>query len=261
MTSTAIAQAELLTTDLASILSDALVGVYLHGSLVLGCFNPQRSDIDVVAVTRRLTTQDERRRLGALMLRSSSSKERPRQPPYPLELSLLTGAQLRPWRYPTPFDFHYGESQRDRFAAGDFQPLWAEDRDLAAHITVLREAGRVLHGPPIEDAFPPVPDEDYVDSLLHDLDWSREGRRGLYGVLSASRIWATLAERRLHSKLTGGLWALEHASPEFHALVARAVAVYRGEREDDDFEDDKVDAYLAYVDPLVRPIASGYVRS
>ena len=135
MTSTAIAQAERLTTDLASILSDALVGVYLHGSLVLGCFNPQRSDIDVVAVTRRLTTQDERRRLGALMLRSSSSKERPRQPPYPLELSLLTGAQLRPWRYPTPFDFHYGESQRDRFAAGDFQPLWAEDRDLAAHIT------------------------------------------------------------------------------------------------------------------------------
>jgi predicted nucleotidyltransferase len=261
MTPTAIAQVERLTSDLVSILGDALIGVYLHGSLALGCFNPQRSDIDLVAVTTRRTTHDERRQLGALMLRSSTSNERPRRPLYPLELSLLTEAQLRPWRYPTPFDFHYGESQRDRFAAGDFQPLWAEDRDLAAHITVLREAGRVLHGPPIEDVFPPVPEEDCVDSLLHDLAWSREEPRGLYAVLSASRIWATLAERRLHTKLSGGLWALEHASPEFHPLVARAVAVYCGESEDDGFEDDEVAAYLGYVDPLVRPIASRYVRS
>ena len=261
MTPEASAQVERLTTDLASILGDVLVGVYLHGSLVLGCFNPQQSDIDIVAVTRRGTTQDERHRLGALMLRSSSSEERPRRPPYPLELSILTEAQLRPWRYPTPFDFHYGESQRDRFAAGDFQPLWPEDRDLAAHITVVREAGVVLHGAARDDVFPPVPEQDYVDSLLHDLAWSREGRRGLYAVLSASRIWATLAERRLHSKLSGGLWALEHAPGEFHPLIAKAIAVYRGESEDDQFADDEVAAYLSYVDPLVLPIASRYVRS
>jgi predicted nucleotidyltransferase len=261
MSRDAIAQAERLTTDLASILDDVLVGVYLHGSLALGCFNPQLSDVDIVAITRRGATKDERRRLGALMLRSSSAKERPRRPPYPLELSILTEAQLRPWRYPTPFDFHYGESQRDRFAAGHFEPLWAEDRDLAAHITVLREAGVALHGPPSEDVFPPVPEQDYVDSLLHDLAWSRERPRGLYAVLSASRIWATLAERRLHTKLSGGLWALEHAPREFHPLVTKAVAVYRGESEDDQFADDEVATYLSYVDPLVRPIASRYVRS
>ncbi len=31
-------------------LDDALLGVYLHGSLAMGCFNPQKSDIDLLAV-------------------------------------------------------------------------------------------------------------------------------------------------------------------------------------------------------------------
>jgi predicted nucleotidyltransferase len=140
-------QLDRLTRDLRDALADELVGVYLHGSLVLGCFNPQRSDIDVIAVTRRAITSEERNALGALMLRSSGQKERPRQAPFPLEMSLLTAEQLRPWRYPTPFDFHYGESQRRRFTAGEFNPLWAEDYDLAAHVTVLREAGVTLLGP------------------------------------------------------------------------------------------------------------------
>jgi predicted nucleotidyltransferase len=261
MSREARAQVERVTSDLASILGDALVGVYLHGSLALGSFSPQRSDIDIVAITTRATTMEERRRLGALMLDSSSSRESLRRPPYPLELSIVTEAQLRPWRHPTPFDFHYGESQRDRFAAGEFEPLWPEDRDLAAHITVLREAGVVLRGPSIHDVFPPVPEQDYTDALLYDLTWSRERKRGLYAVLSASRVWATLAERRVHTKLSGSLWALEHAAPEFHPLVARAIAVHSGESEQDTFADDEVVTYLDYVDPLARAIASRYVRS
>ena len=28
-----------------------LTGVYLHGSLAMGCFNPQKSDIDLMVVT------------------------------------------------------------------------------------------------------------------------------------------------------------------------------------------------------------------
>lgn len=33
------------------ILGENLVGVYLHGSLAMGCFNPQRSDIDLIIDT------------------------------------------------------------------------------------------------------------------------------------------------------------------------------------------------------------------
>ncbi len=251
----ALEQLDMLTRDLRSILADDLVGVYVHGSLVLGCFSPERSDIDVIAVTRRATTNEARGRLGELMLRSSADRGRPRKPPYPLELSLLTEQQLRPWRYPTPFDFHYGESQRERFMAGYFSPLWTEDYDLAAHVTVLREAGVALFGAPIQRVFPPVPERDYVDSLLRDFDWSRDRRLGLYGALNASRIWATLAERRLHSKLSGGLWALQHASARFHGLVERSVAVYRGGSVEAEFDPAEVAAYMDYVAPIIRSLA------
>ena len=34
-----------------NILKENLVGVYLHGSAVMGCFNPAKSDIDLIVVT------------------------------------------------------------------------------------------------------------------------------------------------------------------------------------------------------------------
>ena len=36
-----------------AILQDNLVGVYLHGSSVRGCFNPQKSDIELIVVIDR----------------------------------------------------------------------------------------------------------------------------------------------------------------------------------------------------------------
>lgn len=34
------------------ILQDNLVGVYLHGSAVMGCYNPAKSDIDLTVVVK-----------------------------------------------------------------------------------------------------------------------------------------------------------------------------------------------------------------
>lgn len=33
-------------------LQDNLIGIYLHGSLVMGCFNPQSSDIDFLVIVK-----------------------------------------------------------------------------------------------------------------------------------------------------------------------------------------------------------------
>jgi predicted nucleotidyltransferase len=245
-----------LVSGLTRILDGDLVGVYLHGSLVLGCFNPQQSDVDVIAVTKRSLTEEHRRLLGEVALGSSGPYERPRRYPYPLELSVLTEAQLRPWRYPTRFDFHYGESQRERFDAGEFQRAFPADHDFAAHITLLRKAGIALSGPAIADVFPAVPEADFADALMRDLAWSRQERLGLYAVLSASRVWATLAEGELHSKLSGSLWALDRAPEVFRPLIRRAVAVYSGEAEAAEFDLGRVAAYIDYVEPIASRYAA-----
>lgn len=33
-------------------LSDSVIGIYLHGSMAMGCFNPAQSDIDLLVITR-----------------------------------------------------------------------------------------------------------------------------------------------------------------------------------------------------------------
>ena len=49
------------TQSAKEILQDNLVGIYLHGSSVMGCFNPQKSDIDLIIVVDRPLSDDVKR--------------------------------------------------------------------------------------------------------------------------------------------------------------------------------------------------------
>ena len=41
------------TEETRNILGDELVGVYLHGSAAMGCFNPAKSDLDLLIVVKK----------------------------------------------------------------------------------------------------------------------------------------------------------------------------------------------------------------
>ena len=43
------------------ILKDNLCGVYLHGSSVMGCFNPVKSDADLIVIIYDKMSDDEKR--------------------------------------------------------------------------------------------------------------------------------------------------------------------------------------------------------
>jgi streptomycin 3"-adenylyltransferase len=241
-------QVRRVTEGTGDILGGDVVGVYLHGSLALGCFNAARSDIDVLAVTRRKLTDDDKLAFVDLFLHASLD-------PYGIEADVVTTEQLRTWRHPTPFELHYWESRREEFAfdpLGTLASIGIENADLAAHVTVTRAAGIPLVGPPPEAVFPRVPDADLRDSLLRDLQWSRDVRSALYGVLSPCRIWATLETGGIHSKATGAAWALERLPHELKPLVERALASYTGTGEPIDADEQERRRLLDYVDERVR---------
>src|SRR5206468_9047072 len=124
-------QASDLASRLRASLGETLVGVYLHGSIVLGGFNPELSDLDVLGVTRRRTTFEEKRRLIEIVADASGR-------PAPIEFHLFDEADLRPWQHPTPFDFHYSDVWRDALRADPAEALSRQgplDPDLAAHVT------------------------------------------------------------------------------------------------------------------------------
>ena len=223
-TAHAISFAQHLAKELGVILGDDLVGVYLHGSGATGCFNPDRSDIDLLVVSRQTLAPDQWRAVATLLLASSGA-------PYPVELTLLTTEQLQPWRHPTPIEFHYSESWRtsltQQLAAGDAPSRALTDPDLAAHITVLRTRGRVIVGAPIHQVFPEVPEADFRQVILADLDWIRAHSTQIYGVLNACRILAYLDGQGLLSKAEGADWALENVPVTYRATIAQARSAYR----------------------------------
>ena len=50
------------TEQSRKILKENLTGIYLHGSSVMGCFNPEKSDIDLIVVVDRPRQGDRNER-------------------------------------------------------------------------------------------------------------------------------------------------------------------------------------------------------
>jgi predicted nucleotidyltransferase len=246
-------QIENLLNALEKLLRDHLAGVYLHGSLALGCFNPEQSDIDLLAVTSNGMTVETKRQLAELLLRLSSA-------PAPIEISFLQQKHISPWQYPTPFDFHYSEDWREKFAkelsSGEWKK-WNEapqkDKDLAAHITVTRRRGIALCGKPVEEVFPAVPEQDYIDSIVEDFNWAAErmDQYPTYFILNSCRVYVYLLEDRICSKEEAGTWALNQLPEDLREYVAQALDIYRGNREDKTFAETILKRYANHMAELI----------
>jgi predicted nucleotidyltransferase len=219
-------QLERLTTELPVILGSRLRGIYLHGSLAMGCFNPELSDIDLLVRVRDEPSADEEQRIVELLLGVSGD-------PAPIELSVLSDADLVPWRYPTPYRLHFSEEWREWLESGGGQPDDRLDPDLAAHITVLRFRGETLYGEELSAVFPRVPAADYLDSLLRDVAWARErmSSQPLYAVLNLPRVLRYVTDGAVISKREAGEWALGQISGEDRTVLEAALHHYRGESD------------------------------
>jgi predicted nucleotidyltransferase len=205
-----------LEAQVRDLLGPNLRGMYVYGSVAFGCYNPARSDVDVLVVTGRRMAPETRRAFSAL-LRLLADAAR-------LEISFLSRADLDPWRYPTPFDYHFSPTSEKHDGAGAY---------FATEIANARARGIALVGPPPEEVFPVVPDADFLDSVERDLVWAADHiqERPGYAVLNGCRVVAFRRERTVRSKAEAGAWGLRSAPEQFRSLIAEAGAIYAGERE------------------------------
>jgi predicted nucleotidyltransferase len=234
--------------ELSSVLGSSMVGLYLHGSLAMGCFNPNSSDIDLLAVSNEYLSLDKKRQLAELLLKESGA-------PHPIEISTLVTNDLRVWQYPTPFDFHFSEMWREQVRAdieGESWKQWNDkvrrDPDLAAHIMVVRQRGVRLNGEPISSTFPAVPSSDYLESILEDVSGALYDimDHPVYAVLNTCRVLAYLADGQICSKKEGGVWALDRVPNNLRSTVATAMSVYAGGIGREEFDPDKLAEFSAY---------------
>ncbi|MFD0051663.1 aminoglycoside adenylyltransferase domain-containing protein [Actinomycetes bacterium NPDC127524] len=238
-----------LQKKISEIINDDLISIYIHGSLAMGGFNPNSSDIDVLAITNKSMTVETKRKLAKLLLTHSSS-------PFPVEISFLNTEQLKVWQHPCPFDFHYSECWRERYANdllsgteiflnGDVNT----DADLAAHITITNKRGVCVYGKSIEEAFPLVPSSDYLSSITGDFTNCIKNieEDPIYCTLNLIRVYWYLKDRVISSKLEAGNWGVSTFPKELQNTVAKVVVCYSNNRDTYGFEKDELVMLKNYI--------------
>jgi Domain of unknown function (DUF4111) len=203
---------------LADLLGSRLVGVYLHGSAVLGGFDARRSDVDMLAVTEGpMTAAQQAATADALSDRSLPCPAR-----RGLELSVVT---IEVTQHPTAepaFELHLTTAPADTRVVDGRRP--GGDPDLVLYFAVCRGAGRLLGpGRPAGEVFAPVPDYMARAQMLRELRWGAENSPDEYAVLNACRAWRFAADGALLSKIGGGEWALGHVRGADRDLVEIAL--------------------------------------
>ncbi|MHC5904319.1 aminoglycoside adenylyltransferase family protein [Streptomyces sp. S6] len=201
-----------------------LLGVYLHGSAVLGGLRPD-SDIDVLGVVRRSLTERQRQVLVDELL-AVSGQDGYRY----VELTVVVQEDVRPWRYPPVCDFLYGDWLRGEFERGVL-PVPEASHDLAPLLTMVLQGDAPLFGPPPAALLDPVPHADLlrgitagVPQLMADLE--HDTRNVL---LTLARIWMTLSTGVVGAKDEAARWAGERLPVEHRGVLGRARRAYLGE--------------------------------
>lgn len=233
-------------------LGPIVIGIYLYGSAVEGGLKP-RSDLDLLVVTARATNLDEKLRLVA-GLRAVSNRDEMPGFERPLELTIVTAPDMRPWRYPPTMDFQYGEWLRERFDRGELDPDKPQNPDLTILLTSVLGASVPLVGPPASDLIEPVPPADLRRAMTEELPWLLQDlatdTRNI--VLTLARIWVTVSTGEIRTKDAAADWALERLPVEHRPVLARARAIYLG--AENERWNDLAERLLPFSDHVVMAI-------
>ncbi|MCR4690511.1 MAG: DUF4111 domain-containing protein [Lachnospiraceae bacterium] len=234
------------------IIQDNLTGIYLHGSAVMGCYNPQKSDLDFIIVVKDSMSDAVKKAYMDMVVELNG-----KGPAKGIEMSIVRQSVCRPFVYPTPFELHFSVAHHDWYEKNPddyISKMKGEDKDLAAHFTIITHRGKCLYGAPIKDTFAEVPVQDYIDSIWNDIADAEEEitDNPMYLILNLARVLAYMKDGIVLSKKEGGEWALEHLPEKYHSLIQAALREY-AKGADVSYDMDLAKDYAGY---MVEEIAS-----
>jgi predicted nucleotidyltransferase len=225
-------------SKIQNILGKKLVGFYLYGSLSLGDFDPDSSDVDFLVVTADTLSTEEFEQLRAMHAEIAASNL-----PYALHLegSYIPLVALR--KYDPQNDYHPTIGSDWDFQIGVHGSRWIFERHI------VREQGVVVYGPPPETLIDPVSPEDIRWAVCHTLRgfWSEQIKEGeepewlrgrdyqAFAILTLCRALHTLKHGTLLSKPQAAAWARQQY-PAWQPIIDRALS-WRSQHEPDDMMD------------------------
>lgn len=217
------------TAALQSVLGDALLAVYLHGSAVSGGLQPQ-SDIDLLAIVDRALSDDQRNDLTKTLLRISARHPAVPGGPRCLEVMVFVLSDLSENGLPASAAFIYGEWLRDQFEAGGM-PMPTRDPEYTLVLAQARQEAVSLIGQCASELLPEISLKhlrqamaDALPALLHAL---RGDERNV--LLTLARMWRTASTGEFVTKDAAAAWAIPQIPDQDAATLDYARRAYLGE--------------------------------
>lgn len=223
---------DLLLAQIQTILGDKLVGLYLYGSLVTGDFDPDVSDIDLLAVTVSDIAEQEFARLQHL---HADFARHHQEWDDRIEVAYLSAAALKTFRrlssktaVVSPGEpFHFKE------AGSDWLLNWY----------IVRERALALYGPSPKLLIDPIAKAEYIRSVqAYAATWreriahTRLRGQQAYAILTLCRACYAVKNGEFASKKQAAAWA-EREWPEWSSLIRQALA-WRAASRDVDVDHD-----------------------
>lgn len=228
-----------------NILGENLIGIYLHGSAAFGCFNAEKSDIDLILVVKNFVSKEQKRKFMDFVIEMNEKTTKKG-----IELSVVKKESCLNFVYPTPFELHFSNAHLNWYKENPedyIEKMKGVDKDLAAHFTVINTCGIVLYGEETGKVFSSVPEKYYIDSIISDIDSAREDilKDPMYIILNLCRVLAYLEERKVLSKKEGAVWGLKMLPKKFASVVASALRCY--ESDEEMFADKNAEQFAKYM--------------
>ena len=212
----------LLLSNMQAILGGHFVGLYLGGSLALGDFNPNRSDIDFVAVTDDESPLETIKALGKMhtRLRATGTKWAMK-----LDGSYVPQQVIRHWTSdepPCPF------VEGDRFYV-------TNQGSAVIQRHIIRQYGVIVAGPSPHLLIDLVDADDLRNALRENLEkwwrpllddpaWVQESQKQPFAILTMCRALYTLEHGIVASKPVAARWGQQAISKQWTELIQWALA-------------------------------------
>ncbi len=233
------------------ILGDNLIGIYLHGSAVMGCYNEKNSDIDLLVVVKDTIPNNTKHHFMDMVVELNAYA-----PPKGIELSIVKSEVCNPFVYPTPFELHFSITHLEWYHSNPLdyiEKMKGTDKDLAAHFTIIYHRGKCLYGSEIKDVFEAVSKEDYFDSIWNDIEDAETKimENPTYTILNLCRVFAYKKEELILSKQEGGKWGICNVPEKYRPLITQALDEYLFNKSAS-WDENSAHEYAAYMITQIR---------
>nr|BBH87537.1 hypothetical protein KTC_22880 [Thermosporothrix sp. COM3] len=242
-----------LATQLQALLGSHFCGMYLYGSLALGDFDPQQSDIDFLVVTDAELPDELIEELKAFHERFARSGS-----PWAenIEAAYVPCEALR---HTEPTEARYPQVEKEfPFLLAPLEIGWSFQRHT------LYTCGVRVAGPEPRELFEPVAPEDLRRAAaaivnlwlgeIHSpewLDWARSRKNQAFVVLTLCRVLYVLETAQIASKPQAAHWAQAHLGERWSGLIERSLA---GKYAKEDAPEEDLQETLALIQYMAEQI-------